>query len=178
MALGTVAEAAHDAVGQRAVVYTDADCRIVLAAYVEKRREFFSEFLNLFGIFFVGKLHLAERAARVVEIAGVDAHFLYMLCGLYSHCRHEVYVGHQGHVAAVGYEPGLDVGKVGCMGDRLCRESHQLCPGFGEGLDLGHGCLGVEGGSGGHGLGHYVDIRPYDDIADMHRRGVSAVWCV
>ena len=103
------------------MVDADADCRIVLAADVEKRREFFAEFLNLFRIFFVGKFHLAERAARVVEITRVDAHFLYVFGGLDSHCRHEVYVGHQWHVAAVGHEPGLDVGKVGCMGYGLRR---------------------------------------------------------
>ena len=120
--------------------------------------------------------NVANFSARVVEITRVDAHFLYVFGGLDSHCRHEVYVGHQWHVAAVGHELRLDVGKVGCMGYGLRREAYQLCPGLGEGLDLGHGCLGVEGGSGGHRLRHDIDVGAYDDIADMHRRGVSAVW--
>ena len=73
-ALGGVAVAAHDAVGERTVVYADANGRPVLATDVEEGDKAVANLLKLGGVFLVRVFQMAEGFDPIDIVAGVDAH--------------------------------------------------------------------------------------------------------
>ena len=77
-ALGAIAEAAHDAVGEGAVVHAYAYGRMVLAAEVKEGDELGADAGQFGGILLVGELHFQEFAARVEEVARIDTHLLHV----------------------------------------------------------------------------------------------------
>ena len=123
-ALGGVAVAAHDALGERAVVGADAHGGVVALADVNERGHTLPYPLQLVVVFLLGELQLAGIPIRVV--AGVDAHLLHQRGGHLGGLGVEVDVGDEGHLAAATEEFLLDAAEVlgGLHVGR--RDAHQL----------------------------------------------------
>ena len=123
-ALRRVAVAAHDAVGERAVVHADAQRGVVLAADVEEADKPLFQPCQFGGVFLVGVFQLLELAGGVDVVARVDAHLLHNGGGHVGHVGVEVDIGHERAVvafAAQGFAQGLQCLGLACA---LCGEAH------------------------------------------------------
>ena len=135
-ALGGVAVAAHDAVGEGAVVHADAHGGVVLLTDIDKRHELLLNLLQLCGIFLVGVLQVLERAPGIYVVAGVDAHFLAILGSDVGGVGGEMNIGNEGLSVAVGLETGRDVAHVLGLAGALGGEAHELATGIDDALGL------------------------------------------
>ena len=73
-AFRSIAIAVADAVGERTMVYADADSSMVLLADIEERNESFLNLLEFVGIFLVCIFLLDKLAGRIHVVAWVDTH--------------------------------------------------------------------------------------------------------
>ena len=149
---GGVAVAAHDAVGERAVVDADADGGGVGGAELEEGAQGIVDALQLAGVFFVGVFELFEGAAGVDEVAGVDAYFLHLRGGFESGARVEVDVGHERRREAFGAEAAAYLAEVGGFAHALGGVAEIFCAGFNDAATLTDAGFGVGGWHRGHGL--------------------------
>ncbi len=174
---GRVAEAVHDAVGERAVVGADAHGDLSRLAEIDEGFEGLvdaGEFLVVLvvGVFADGELLF------VGEVAGVDAHFVDPLGGFHGGVGLEVDVGDDGDVATGGEEFGLDGLEVGSVLDRGCGDADE----FAADLDQVEGLLdalaGVHGVAGEHRLDADRVGAANADFAHFHLAGVAALIMV
>ena len=154
-ALGCVAVARHDAVGQRAVVHADADGRVVLLTDVQEGDKAVAYLLQLLRIFLVGILQVLEGTGSVYVVTGVDAYLLGIESGHVGHARIEVYIGHQRRHIAVAAQGSIDVAKVFGFLHALCREPHVFTARIGYTFGLSYAGIGILGSGIGHAL--YAD---------------------
>ena len=130
-ALRRIAPAVENALRERPVIDTDAQCDAPLAALGDQR------------------LQLA--VIRTV-IARIDAHLVDILRGNGGHLGQEVDVGHDGRIEALVAQTADDAGKVLALAPPLCRKAHDLSPGAVDPFDLRHAGFGIVGVGVGHRL--------------------------
>ena len=147
-----VAVAAHDAVGERAVVHANAQSRVVLLTDVEQFGKPLFKSCQFGGILLVGVFQVFELSCRVHIVTRIDAHLLHNGSRHIGHIGVEVHVGHQRAVVAALQQFVLDVAQVLGLACALCGQSHIVGPSVEYGHTLLHATLGVGGGSGGHAL--------------------------
>ncbi len=128
------------------------------------------------GVFFVGVLEFLECAARVGEVAGVDAHFLNFFGSCKGGSRVEMNVGYQRNVAACGTQLAANLAQGTCMAHPLCGEAHYVGSGVGYSPALGCGCLYVECGCVGHRLQAQRMLTANLNIAHLYTYGVAALY--
>ena len=93
-ALRGISVARHDAVGQRTVVHSDADGRVVFLTDVQKGDEAVAYLLDFFCILFIRILQLLEGTGSIYVVARVDT-YLFSVQGRYlGYFRIEMYIGH------------------------------------------------------------------------------------
>ena len=156
------------------MVDADAQRHAAAAAEVEQRSHLAADAEQLVGILLVGILELDKCAARVGEVARIDAHLLHLLgCGKGSGGV-EVYVGHQRYVAAGVAHGAAYVAQAACVCGGLGGEAHDIGAGPGDAQALGGAGLDVHGGGIGHRLYRHGAAVAYGDAADVHRCGVPA----
>ena len=174
-ALGGVAISRHDAVGERAVVDTDAHCGVVCAADVEEGHESLLKSLELGGIFLVGVFYLLERACGVDIVSGVHPHLLGIEGCHVGHIGIEMHVGHEGSHDALGAQCGIDVLEVLCLAHALCGEAHVFSSCLDYPLGLCHRGFGVGGVGGGHRLNAHRVAAAQQHVAHGHGLRLDAL---
>ncbi len=151
-ALGGVAVAAHDAVGEAAVVHTDAHGCMVSLADVEEWHKLALYLLQFFGIFLVGILQMLERATGVYIVAGIHSHLLTAAGCHVGHLGIEVHIGHKGCEIASLAQTVANVFHVLGLARSLSGEPHILAASLDNADGLLDTCLGIHRVSGGHRL--------------------------
>ncbi len=149
-ALRGVAPPVEDAAGQRTVVHTDAERRIVRAAEAHEA------------------LQLAVLRAVV---ARVDAHFVHMARGHGRRLGQEVDVGHKRRAAPLLAHATRDGPEVLRLAQVAGREAHDGASGACDAHDLRHAGLGVLRIGIGHRLHRHGAVAADRDAADAHFAG-------
>ena len=108
---GRVAVFVHHPFGERTVVHTDADSRLMFAAYIEQVHEFFFQFRSIFAV-----------------VTRVDAHGFHHLCGSVCYFGIEMHIRHDRYG---GQHLRMDLFERFHLPDTLCRETQE----FRSGLD-------------------------------------------
>ena len=174
---GRVAEAVHDAVGERAVVGADAHGDAARLAEVDEGLEGLVDAGEFLVVLVVGVLADGEFLF-VGEVAGVDADFLDPLRGFHGGVGLEVDVGDDGDVAAGGGELGLDVLEIGGVLHRRGGDADDFAADADEVEGLLDAFTGVHGVAGEHGL-DADGVGPADaDLADLDLAGEAALVVV
>ena len=143
-----------------------AQCRAVLAAYLEKPGESLVETFYLRPVLLVAVLHAAEGGAFVYEIAGVYAHLLYIASRYLGGGGVEVYVGHKRREVTLFAHSPPYAGQILRLRAPLSREAYELSSGVGYGCRLLCGALGIERVGGTHRLYRHTVGRTYLHISD------------
>ena len=164
-ALGGVAIARHDAIGQGAVVDTDADGGVVLLADVEEGHELGFYLLQLGSILGIGVFEVLEGAPGIDIVARIDAYLLAILGCDIGDMGGEMDIGNKGGGIAVGLEACGDVLHIFCLAGALGGEAHEFATGIDDALGLCHTALGVVGIDSGHGLDADGVVASDGDIA-------------
>ena len=174
---GRVAEAVHDAVGERAVVGADAHGDAARLAEIDERLEGLVDAGEFLLVLVVGVLADGEFLF-VGEVAGIDADFLDPLRGFHGGVGLEVDVGDDGDVAAGGGELGLDVLEIGGVLDGGRGDADDLAADLDEVEGLLDALARVHRVAGEHRL-DADGIGPADaDLADLDLAGKAALVVV
>ena len=134
------------------MVHSDADGRVVFLADVQEGDEPRTYLLYLACILFIGVFQVFEGAGGVDVVARIDAHFLGIEGGHFSHVRIEVHVGDEWRQVAFGAQGGVDVAQVFRLGDTLRGEPHILSAGVDDAFGLLHAGFRVARRRVGHRL--------------------------
>ncbi len=125
-----IAIPAHDSVGKRPMVNSDAQSSVMLFTKVKKRDKSILNLYELFGIFPVSELYLLECTSRINEIAWIDTYFLNPLRSSKSRTRVEMHISDQRHLNTHRAKRLLYLVKVLCLTDTLCSEADYLASGL------------------------------------------------
>ena len=176
-ALGSVAIARHDAVGERTVVHTYAHRRTVLAANLEEGKQACLYLLQFLGILLVGVLQLLELTCGIHIVAGVDTNLLAIVCRYIGNIRVEVNVSHQRHGTACPAHRPADKFHVLCLACALGGKAHQLATCLGNAQNLCHAGFGVHGAGVGHRLNPDGVFAAQTDVAHGDFVGLATCVC-
>ena len=176
-ARGRVAEAVHDAVGERAVVGADAHGDAALLAEIDQRLEGLVDAGEFLLVLVVGVLADGELLL-VGEVAGIDADLLDPLRGFHGGVGLEMDVGDDGHVATGGDQLGLDVLEIGGVLDGGRGDADDFAADLDEVEGLLDAFAGVHGVAGEHGLDADGVTPPDADFADADLTGEAALVVV
>ena len=116
---------------------------MILFTDIQEGDEAVTYLLQFGGIFLVGIFQLFESASGIYVVAGIDAHFLGILCRYISYFRAEVYIGHKRNHIAGTAQADIDVHQVFGLFHPLCSETDIFSAGIYNALCLGHTSLGV-----------------------------------
>ena len=109
--LRRIAKAVQNAVGQGAMVGTDAHRAAMLPAKQNQGRKFFPQAVQLLAVFGVGILpHF--KLLLINEIARINTNLLHPFGSLHRGIRLEVDIGHQRHMAAGSAQFQASVSRV------------------------------------------------------------------
>ena len=151
--LRRIAPLVEDAAGERAVVDADAQRYAALAALLDER---------------------LELAVLRAVVARVDAHLVDVAGRNGGHLGHEVDVGHQRRVVALGTQLCGDGAQVLAFAAALGRQADNLAPGTVDALNLGHARRRVVGVGIGHRLHGNGIVAADGDPSDAHLAGRTA----
>ena len=151
-AFRSIAITVADAVGERTMVYADADSSMVLLADIEERNESFLNLLEFVGIFLVGIFLLDKLAGRIHVVAWVDTHLFAIECSHISHIRIEVDVSHERSGETIGTDSRIDILHVFSLAGALGGKAHQFATSLDDFLCLTYTSLGIIGIGSGHRL--------------------------
>ena len=169
--LRRIAITRHDAVAQRAVVYTDADGGVVLLTDLQEGDEALANLFNLSGILLVRIFQMLEGTGCIHVVAGIDAHLFSVEGSHIGHTRIEVDIGYQGHHTALTAQRGIDVLQVLGLAHTLRGEAYILASGLDNAERLLHTGLGIHGDRIGHTLQTNRVIAPKQ--SSTHLNGMS-----
>ncbi len=137
------------------MVYTDSHCGAVSLAKFKERSDGTVDFFNLGSILLIGVAELAECAARIHEVTGINAHLVGHLGGGKGSLGIEVNVGDKGHVATLLTKSRTYHADVLGLAHSLGRKPHVIGSGIGDSAALRNRSLGVDGRCVGHRLQAY-----------------------
>ena len=163
------------AVGERAVVDTYSQGRVVGLADVEQRHQPAFNLLYLLGIFLVGVANLLELSCRVYIVAGINPHLLGISCSYIGNIGIEVYVGDNRREKSSFPDAGIDVAHVLSLTCALRGEPHQLASSLYNPYGLLYRSLGVVGVCCRHRLYAYGVVASHAYAADIDLGGLSSV---
>ena len=171
-----IAIAAHDPVGQGAVIDTDTDRRMMALTDLEERDKALPDLLDLGGILLVRIFQLAEGLDLIHVVAGVDPHLLHLLRRGVGCPGIEMDIGDQrGREALLVQQPANDT-QVACLPLALRRETHVLGSRLDHADSLGDRSLGIHRGDVGHRLDPDRIIASQRRVPDMgNRRAATGI---
>ena len=150
-AIGRVAVAVQNAVGEGAVVRPQTHGAAVLLAEEHQRGKSRADFLDFLLVFIVGVVAL-HKLLLIHEVAGVHADFLHPLGSLHSGIGLEVDIGHQRHIAPGGTQLAGNVFQIGGIYLGLCGEADNFAAGLSQCQRFTHAAGGIQRITGQHGL--------------------------
>ena len=125
-AFGRITITGHDAVGQRAVIHTDTDSRMILFADIQKRHKAVMNFLYFLRILLVGIFQLLKSTCSVYIIPRIDA-YLFRISGCHiGYFRIKVYIGNQRNHIFLTAQTDVNIFQVLRFLDTLRRQTDIL----------------------------------------------------
>ena len=146
-----IAEAVHDAVGERAVIRADADGALEPLAFQHERRELFLDTLQFLGVLRVG-VFLDGKFLGVGIVAGIDTNDFHPFHRFHRGFGLEMDVGDNRHKTLLFVQFGDDVLQVRRVLHRRRGDAHDLATDGDEVERLLHAGGGVHRVAGDHGL--------------------------
>ena len=123
--LGCIAIARHDAVRKRSVVDAKTQGDLTFAAQRQQRTQPLGYALLLGRVFLVSIFQFGKSTSRISKIAGIYAHFLYMLGRLEGRIWVEMYIRAQRHMASCEVQLLTYITQGGSVMGGLRCQAHQ-----------------------------------------------------
>ena len=174
-ALGGVAITAHDAVGKRTVVHTDAQRRVVRTADGKQPAKPCLKAGKLGSILLVGIGQMFELPRRVDVVTGIDAHLFDDGCCDVGHVWIEVHVSHEGAVVACLVKAAANLAQVLGLARTLCGEAYVVCAGIEYAFALCDAGFSVHGRGGRHALQAERLVAAQRTVADVYLVGMAGL---
>ncbi len=123
---GSIAITGHDTIGQRAMIYSDPDSRVILFTDIQERDKPVMDFLYFLRILLVCIFQFLKSTSSIYIISRIDSHLFRILSSHVCHFRIEMHISNQRNHISLATQSDINVHQIFGFFDALGCEAYIL----------------------------------------------------